>query len=81
MKPSSDLCFECQQNATKVLQRANLTEGKKADRLKAAELHLEAARNQRLHYNEQCKAAKAEGKHSNPLNLHVHLGEYNALQF
>lgn len=60
MKPSSDLCFECQQNATRLLQCANLTEDEKADRLKAAELHLQAARNQRLHYNEQCKAAKAE---------------------
>ena len=59
MKPLSDLCFECQQNATRLLQRANLTD-EKADRLKAAELHLQAARNQRLHYNEQCKAAKAE---------------------
>ena len=60
MKPSSDLCFECQQNATRILQCANLTEDEKADRLKVAELHLCSARNQRSHYNEQCKAAKAE---------------------
>jgi hypothetical protein len=60
MKPSSDLCFECQKNATQLLQCANLTEDEKADRLKAAELHLQAARNQRVHYNDQCKAAKAE---------------------
>ena len=60
MKPSSDLCFECQQNATRHLQCANLTEDEKTDRLKAAEPHLQAARNQRLHYIEQCKAAKAE---------------------
>ena len=43
MKPSSDLCFECQKNATQLLQCANLTEDEKADRLKAAELHLQAA--------------------------------------
>ena len=43
------------------LQCANLfTEDEKADGLKAAELHIQAARNQRLHYNEQCKTAKAE---------------------
>ena len=46
-------------NATQLLQCANLTEDEKADRLKAAELHLQAARNQRVHYNDQCKA-KAE---------------------
>ena len=45
MKPSSDLCFECQQNATLLFQRANLSEDEKADRLKAAELHLQAASN------------------------------------
>lgn len=58
MKPSSDLCFECQENATLILQGANLLENEKSDRYRAAEKHIQSARNQRQHYNDQCKRAK-----------------------
>ena len=50
MKPTSDLCFECQNNAALILR----------SRLKAAEVHLNGAKGQRRHHNEQCQTAKRE---------------------
>ena len=40
MKPSTDLCHECQQNATSLSQSANLSEDENHDRLMTAETHL-----------------------------------------
>lgn len=55
MKPSSDLCFECQQNPTLISQCANLSD----EETIIAAKHIENAKNQRKHHNEQCRAAKA----------------------
>ena len=58
MKPATDLCFECQQNITRVSRSGHLTIEEKSERLKAAKDHLALARNERLNYNQQIQTAK-----------------------
>ncbi len=60
MRPASDLCLQCQNNATLILQSANLSEEEKSEKLKAAGAHLTAAKGQREYYNTQSKTAKDE---------------------
>ena len=55
MKPSSDLCFECQQNITQILRSAHLSEEEKSCRLAAAEAHLALAKAERANYNAEIK--------------------------
>ena len=58
MKPATDLCFDCQQNASLVMRSANLSEDIKSQRLQDAQKHLATARLQRHHYNDQCELAR-----------------------
>ena len=62
MKPASDLCLECQMNATLIFQSANSPEEVKSEKLKAVEDHVAAAKGQREYYNEQPKTAKEDWK-------------------
>ena len=59
MKPSSDLCFECQQHAAHVFNGANINEEEKSARLDSYKEHIQSAKKQREHYNTQCGTAKA----------------------
>lgn len=60
MKPSSDLCFECQQHATRVFHSANVNEDEKSEMIDSYKQHIQSARKQREHYNDQCKDAKVK---------------------
>ena len=44
MKPATDLCFDCQQNITRISRSAHLPIEEKSQRLQAAEAHLNLAR-------------------------------------
>ena len=54
MKPKTDLCETCHLNITMVLRSANQPESMKSDQLKAAEHHLELAKQERKLYSEEC---------------------------
>ena len=69
MKPSSDLCFECQQHASQVFHGANENEDEKAERLESYQQHIQSARKQREHYNDQCKKAKAKWESHDKTNI------------
>ena len=58
MKPATDLCHTCQQNASLLMKSANMLESVKSQRLKDAQAHLDLAQIQRQHYNNQCATAK-----------------------
>ena len=58
MKPATDLCFDCQQNITRISRSAHLPIEEKSQRLQAAEAHLTLARTERQNYNQQIEAAK-----------------------
>ena len=60
MKPSSDLCFECQQNATLIIRSAHLSEDEKSERLTKAETHLKLAKGERMWYNWQIDESRCE---------------------
>ena len=60
LKPKTDLCETCHLNITMVLRSANQPESMKSDQLKAAEHHLELAKQERKLYNEECVKAKEE---------------------
>ena len=60
MKPLSDLCFECQQHAAQVFQSSNVSEDEKSEMLDSYKQHIQSARKQREHYNNQCKDAKVK---------------------
>ena len=77
MKPSSDLCFECQQHATQVLHSANETEQEKVRKLEMYQQHIKAARMQREHYNNQCKEAKAKWELHNKGDLYDDIMHYS----
>ena len=63
MKPSSDLCFECQQNIASIIRSAHLSEDEKSDRLRLAESHLTLAKTERGWYNKQIEDCKAESNY------------------
>ena len=65
MKPATDLCHTCQQNANLLMKSVNVPEELKSQRLQEAQKHLDIARVQRKHYNDQCALAK-ENMASNP---------------
>lgn len=67
MKPATDLCFVCQQNANFLMKAANLPDTVKSDKLTEVQTHLSNARSQRLHYNKQCESAK-NALEKDPLN-------------
>lgn len=52
-KPMTDLCLTCQQNTTKLLRGANLTEQEKSDCIKAQD-HLNCAQAERELYRNSC---------------------------
>ena len=54
MKPAADLCLTCQLNAYLLMKAANMPDSVKSRLLDAQ--HLNLARIQRQHYNEQCAA-------------------------
>ena len=58
MKPATDLCFVCQQNANFLMKAANMPESVKSNRLTEAQKHLSDAPTQRSYYNQQCESAK-----------------------
>ena len=71
MKPSSDLCFECQQNISRIIRSAHLSEDEKSDRLRLAETHLHLAKTERDWYNWQIAECKDfEDDHSRPRMMH-----------
>ena len=53
MKPSSDLCFQCQQNSNMILRSAHMSEEEKSMRLQVAVEHLQLAKTERAFYNQQ----------------------------
>ena len=69
MKPATDLCHTCQQNAN-LMKSANVPEELKSQRLHDAQTHLDLARVQRQHYNEQCTVAKENITSNPPLLMH-----------
>lgn len=66
MKPATDLCHTCQQNANLLMKAANMPDAVKSQRLLDAQAHLSLARVQRQHYNEQCTLAKENVANSPP---------------
>ena len=58
MKPATDLCYTCQQNANLLIKAANMPESIKSQRLQDAQKYLDLARVQRQQYNVQCATAK-----------------------
>ena len=64
-KPSTDLCFTCQQNNLSIQQSSCLTEEEKQRRLIIAQDHLALARKEREYYNDAAcatqKAAEEQG--------------------
>ena len=75
MKPSSDLCFECQQYMGRIMRSSHLSEDEKSLRLREAEDHLALARSERAWYNgqiEKCKGLlKESASGSNSEYIHV----------
>ena len=65
MKPATDLCHTCQQNGNLLMKAANMPESVKSQRLMDAQSHLDLARVQRQHYNDQCATAKDKLSESN----------------
>lgn len=65
MKPSSDLCFECQQNIASIIRSAHLSEEEKSNRLRLAEFHLTLAKVERGWYIMQIEECKAERNYTN----------------
>ena len=63
MKPSLDLCFECQQNIASIIRSAHLSEDEKSDRLRLAESHLTLAKTERGWYNKQIEDCKVESNY------------------
>ena len=59
MPPASDLCPICQDNATLILQSANLSEDDKTKLHVEAQDHLKSAKLQRAYYNESVKSSKS----------------------
>ena len=72
MKPATDLCFNCQENANLLMKVANMPESVKSKRLSDAQRHLTLAKMQRQHYNDQCESAKRalEISETNPAIMH-----------
>ena len=59
MKPSSDLCFVCQENVAAIMRSTNLPEDEKSENLKSAEEHLTTAKEERKAYNDKKEISKA----------------------
>ena len=71
IKPSSDLCFECQQNIAQIMRSAHLSEDEKSERLQHAEAHLRLAKEERERYNAQiaeCRNPTTDGNHSSTMH-------------
>jgi hypothetical protein len=62
MKPSSDLCFVCQENVAAILRSINLDDDEKSEKLKSAEEHLKTAKKEREAYNDKKEISKANWK-------------------
>ena len=62
MKPATDLCWVCQQNLTQILRSANRSEENKALYLEQAQIHIELAKKERVHYNTECKMCTDQWK-------------------
>lgn len=58
MKPSSDLCFECQQNISQIMRSAHLSEEAKSELLRHAEAHFHLAKVERERYMSQTAECK-----------------------
>ena len=85
MKPSSDLCFECQQNIASIIRSAHLSEDEKSDRLRLAESHLTPARMECGWYNKQIEDCKAESNYDEethqPRSMHYSFDYAQQLHF
>ena len=53
-KPMTDLCLTCQENTTKLLRAANLSDQEKSDCVNAQQDHLNHAQEEREHYRGAC---------------------------
>ena len=70
MKPATDLCHTCQQNTNLLMKSANMSQLIKSQRLQDAQRHLDLAKKQRQHYNEQCAIAKDNIIDDKPTVMH-----------
>lgn len=70
MKPATDLCHTCQQNANLLMKSANMPEVVKSQRLQDAQKHLDLAKKQRQYYNDQCAIAKDNVTDDKPRVMH-----------
>ena len=59
MPPADDLCLVCQNNTTKIMQSANLSEDEKKARLIQHQEHLDTAKKQRQYYREKVASSKS----------------------
>ena len=55
-KPSTDLCFTCQQNSRLIMKSANLPEHVKSERVEKALEHLDRAHKEREFYRQKCNS-------------------------
>ena len=55
-KPSTDLCFTCQQNSRLIMKSANLPEHLKSERVEKALEHLDRAHKEREFYRQKCNS-------------------------
>ena len=62
MKPTSDLCENCQSNIVKIMCSANVPDSEKSKNINKAELHLVLAKQERAVYNNECVKAAEELK-------------------
>ena len=82
MKPSTDLCFECQQNISRMIRSVHLSEDEKSDWLQLAETHLHQARTEHDWYNGQTAECKdCEGEHLRPHMMHYSFIYAQQVQF
>ena len=58
MKPSTDLCMICQENVAAIMKSSNQSEDENSNKLKAAELHLKHAKEERAEYNRKEEVSK-----------------------
>lgn len=63
MKPSSGLCFECQQNIASIIRSAHLSEDEKSDQSEISGIPSNPARTECGWYNQQIEDSKAESNY------------------
>ena len=74
-KPSSDLCFTCQQNTLSIHYSGGLSDEEKLEKIRVAQEHILRAKAERKYYSKQCQnavdALKQAGEQgAPPVNAH-----------